>query len=202
MGPIKWYRKNPRRGRERPVPWSLGLPIFDEKLGKYVPREPTKEPKKRVPSIRVSKIATQPLGNRHVPKKKRKVEWRKQDQKPTGVGCQTETTGGRAVTDLHGCSHIDGDDGLFFPETTAVNTGTIAGNSMDNVVVLRDVQQQRKGQTGFPSGKSTTDAGILKRKKQKRKQNFWEKPKPRKPPKMLSIRGEEVSFPYGKAYLW
>lgn len=33
--------------KDRPMPFSLGLPIFDPKVGKYVDRQPTKEPPKR-----------------------------------------------------------------------------------------------------------------------------------------------------------
>ncbi|RJE27196.1 hypothetical protein PHISCL_00437 [Aspergillus sclerotialis] len=204
MGPIKWYRKNPRLGRERPVPWSLGLPIFDEKIGKYVPREPIEVRKKRVPSIRVSEMTTRPSVNEHDPymKKKGKIEWRNQNQKSTGVGSQTKT-GGNAMNDSHRYSHNDGDNSLFFSETTAVNTGMIPGTNMDNgKVVHRDAEQHRKSQGHFSSDKSTTGAGTSKRKKQKREQDFWKKPKPRKPPKILSIRGEQVWFPYGKSCLW
>lgn len=52
--------RNTIRWPERPAPWSLGLPIFDEKLGRYVSREPVKEPTKPVPSIRVSEMTVTP----------------------------------------------------------------------------------------------------------------------------------------------
>lgn len=175
------------------MPWSVGIPIFDEKLGKYVPRAPIKEPKKQAPSIRVSEMTPQPLvkGRDTYMKRKRKGEWRKQNQKPTGVGSQTKT-GGR-VNNLPD-SLSDDDQGLFFSETAAVNTGTTAGNGLGNGVAHRGGQQHRKGQTSFSSSKSATGARISKGKKRKKKRNFWEKPKPRNPPKMLSIRGEPVWF--------
>lgn len=48
-------------GPEPPMPWSLGLPVFDKSKGKYVAREPVKEPKKPDPNIHDKDMVWTPL---------------------------------------------------------------------------------------------------------------------------------------------
>lgn len=125
-------------GPEPPMPWSLGIPVFDEKKGKYVPREPVKEPKPPDPNIRDAKMVWTPLDkgyDAYMRKKKGHLKKRVQAAKKASM------------------KKYSRDD------------------LVDSVI----------GSSG-------------RKAKKKPKKYFWEKPKPRKPPKMLSIRGETVPF--------
>ncbi|RMJ28443.1 hypothetical protein PHISP_00658 [Aspergillus sp. HF37] len=124
-------------GPEPPMPWSLGLPVFDKDKGKYVAREPVKEPKKPDPNIHDKGMVWSPL-HRGYDAYMRKKE----------------------------------------------------GDLKKRVQRAKKISMEKKAakRTRAPDSKASVDNEAGKKKKK----YFWEKPKPRRRRKILSIRGERV----------
>lgn len=161
------------------MPWSLGLPIFDKKIGKYMPREPIKEPKKPVPSIKMSDMGGKPLRKGHDTYREKKRQPGMTKHMRTGP---------------LGVSHKDSGS-LFFSEiSSTVNAGGIVEKRNHG-----GTRPQDKDRALFVSESSALDRHhtikaerSMREKGRKKKKYFWEKPKPRKQRSMLSIRGEKV----------
>lgn len=120
---------------EPPMPWSLGLPIFDEEKGKYVSRDPVREPETPDPDIHDEYKIWTPLDrgyDAHMRKKEASLKKRVQRAKAASM------------------------------------------------------KKERCEEAGHIPAKASS-AG-----KKREKKCFWEKPKPRRRGKVLSIRGERV----------
>lgn len=124
-------------GPEPPMPWSLGIPVFDKAKRKYVPREPVKEPKKPDPNIHDKNTVWTPLHRGYdAYMRKKEADLKKRVQRAKRISIEKEKAAKLARRDS---------------KSSSVGTERAA-----------------------------------------RKKYFWEKPKPRRRRKILSIRGERV----------
>lgn len=123
------------RAPEPPMPWSLGLPIFDKEKGKYVSRKPVKEPTMPDPDIHDEYKIWTPLHRGYdAYMRKKEASLKKRVQRAKAASMKKER--------CEEAGHIP--------------------------------------------------AAVSSAGKRKKKKYFWEKPKPRRRRKALSIKGERV----------